>query len=209
MAPIDAATPALLRRRVTPLGQLALKAAWSLPECAASRIVVSSRHGEYRRTLSILEALADEAEISPADFTLSVHNALAGLLSIALGNQLGHVAMAAGPDSFCFGLMEALACVADRPWEPVILLHYDEKLPGAYETFADADDGSEVLALVLAADGPGEAFGFAAAPLSESHPLPGSPVRDFLHFLLEASQDELVLRGKSLKFRWWRHAQAH
>ena len=66
--------PLLLRRRVGALGRNALRAAWSLPESATARMVFCSRHGEYGRTLSILDSLAMRAEVSPADFTLSVHN---------------------------------------------------------------------------------------------------------------------------------------
>jgi hypothetical protein len=38
--------PALLRRRITPLGRQALNAAWALPETANARFILSSRYGE-------------------------------------------------------------------------------------------------------------------------------------------------------------------
>ncbi len=111
--------PLLLRRRIGGLGQQALRAAWSLPDSAAARLIFASRHGEFGRTLSILDALAKGEEISPADFTLSVHHALAGLLSIARGNRHGHTTIAAGRESFGFGLLEALSCLVEKPAEPV------------------------------------------------------------------------------------------
>src|SRR5580658_10067559 len=77
------AVPVLLRRRITPIGQAVLRAAWSLPGLERARFVFASRHGEFNRTLTMLEAMADDEGPSPADFSLSVHNALPGLLSIS------------------------------------------------------------------------------------------------------------------------------
>ncbi|HEX4367170.1 MAG TPA: beta-ketoacyl synthase chain length factor [Rhodopila sp.] len=127
--------PVLLRRRVSPLGQQALKAAWSLPDSATGRLIACSRHGEFGRTLSILDSLAVRTGTSPADFTLSVHNALLGLLSIARGNRQGHTMIAAGTESFGFGLLEAVSCLADSPTYPVVLVYFDEPLPPPYDVF--------------------------------------------------------------------------
>src|SRR5262245_46592170 len=79
--------PLLLRRRVTTIGKAALRCVWGLPDSAGARLVFASRHGEFSRTLSILDALTAGEGVSPADFTLSVHHALAGLLSIATENR--------------------------------------------------------------------------------------------------------------------------
>ena len=122
----DEGIPALLRRRVTPIGQHALSAAWELPETKDARLILSSRHGEFSRTLSLLESVANKDEVSPADFTLSVHHALIGLLSIVQENRKGHIAVAAGSESFCFGLMEAVACLHENPSEQVVLIYFDD-----------------------------------------------------------------------------------
>ncbi|OIR10101.1 hypothetical protein GALL_80290 [mine drainage metagenome] len=145
-----AAAPILLRRRIGRLGQRALQAAWAfsaaLPPDAPPRLVFASRHGEFSRTLSILEALAEGAPPSPADFTLSVHHALAGLLSIATANHAGHTAIASGADSLYHALLEAAACQTERPEQPVLLAYYDEPLPPPYD---DLEPGGETIALVL------------------------------------------------------------
>lgn len=137
----------LLRRRVSALGQNALKAAWGLDASVPARCVFASRHGEFGRTLSIMEALVRAEGVSPADFTLSVHHALAGLLSIAQGNRLGHSAVAAGRESLFCGVMEAAACLAETPDQPVILVYYDEPLPEPFAHFSR--DGEETVALAL------------------------------------------------------------
>ena len=100
-ANLTAQLPSSLRRRVTPIGQAGFAAAHVLgADSRHARIVFCSRHGEFSRTLALLQALAADEPLSPADFSLSVHNALLGLLSIAWKNSAGHSSIAAGPDSF-------------------------------------------------------------------------------------------------------------
>jgi hypothetical protein len=142
--------PLLLRRRVSPIGQAALHAAWALPQVEHARFIFASRHGEFDRTLTMLEQLAAEDGPSPADFSLGVHNALAGLLSVSTQNRRGHIALAAGVDSFGFGLIEAAACLLERPEEPVMLVYYDAGLPPGYpDTVPACAEATLALALVL------------------------------------------------------------
>src|SRR5258708_18946058 len=92
------AVPMMLRRRSTALGQKMIASALACGETALTgRYVLASRHGEFSRTLGILKSLAAHELPSPAEFSMSVHNGLAGLLSIHLGNTRGHTALAAGP----------------------------------------------------------------------------------------------------------------
>jgi len=150
-----------LRRRVTALGRNALCLACSLPELEKARYVFSSRHGEFSRTLSILENIAESQELSPAGFSLSVHHALISLLSIENNNNKGHIAVAGGDESFCCGLIEALACLAEKPEEPVLYIHCDEPLPRDYALFNGQEDSSIVIALFLRTKG-GEGFSVQA-----------------------------------------------
>ena len=138
--------PTILRRRISPVGQKALHGAFGLSDVGNARFVLSSRHGEFGRTLTMLTALADREAPSPADFSLSVHHSLVGLLSIAVNNRLGHTAVAAGRESFAYGLLEAATAAAEQPQIPVILLHFDEPLPPDYI----AIDGPQERALAVA-----------------------------------------------------------
>jgi hypothetical protein len=143
--------PPLLRRRVTALGQMAFKAALDLSKLESARFIFCSRHGEFQRTLSILTALATAEPVSPAEFSLSVHNALAGLLSIAQHNTAGHTAIAAGAESFQAGLIEAASCLIDQPDQPVLLVYYDDALPIPYGELADSSETCLALAMLLTA----------------------------------------------------------
>ncbi|HEY1723637.1 MAG TPA: beta-ketoacyl synthase chain length factor [Magnetospirillaceae bacterium] len=175
--------PVLLRRRVSKLGQAALRAAWELDESATARLIFASRHGEFGRTLSILDSLAQEAEVSPADFTLSVHHALAGLLSIARKNRQGHTTVAAGTESFYSGLLEAAMCLAERPAEPVVLVYYDEPLPDPYNHFSAPGEETIVLALALTSDEGRDGLRISyesVAPGAEAETNPGNAFLSFM-----------------------------
>lgn len=198
--------PMMLRRRATSVGQTALGAAMGLPQVGDARYIVSSRHGELNRTASILASLAEAEPVSPADFSMSVHHGLAGLLSIATKNTKGHSAVSAGPESFCYGLLEAASCITENPDEPVILIHYDECPGDAFAAlFPEPEkEGPIVAALCLGArtlkDGIAITMATSAAsdgPASKSH------VLDFLQFVLIGA-DSQSSRGNRLTWEWAR-----
>ena len=202
------AVPMMLRRRSTALGQKMIGSALACGETALTgRYVLASRHGEFSRTLSILKSLAAHELPSPADFSMSVHNGLAGLLSIHLGNTRGHTALAAGLDTFGFGLMEAAARLVEQPSEPVLLLYGDEPLPGEFDMFGD-DDVDLPLVVALALQTPtreDDSISFHAVPRGAGgRPSTAAPI-DFLRFLLSGTQSA-VSEGARMTWTWRRAA---
>lgn len=194
--------PLMLRRRVGTLGQQALKAAWGLPGSADCRYVFASRHGEFDRTLSILQGLAAGDGVAPADFMLSVHHALAGLLSIAQKNRRGHTAVAAGDETFGAGLLEAAICLSENPDEPVLLVYYDEPLPAPFYDLATMPPEPIAVVLLLTADGPGEGLMLRTSPSEGATPSKEIAL-DFLKFLLSGASD-LTAEGERLSWQWSR-----
>jgi hypothetical protein len=194
--------PAILRRRVGPIGQAALRAAWALPQIQSARFIFASRHGEFDRTLTMLEQVADEDGPSPADFSLGVHNALAGLLSVSTRNRGGHTALAAGIDSFGFGLIEAAVCVIERPYEPVVLVYYDAPLPAGYPDTA-RPCAEATLALAMAIVPPQQALGTVvmdATPVAATEPGEAAAAV-FLRFLRTAAPNASAT-GERMDWNW-------
>jgi hypothetical protein len=117
------------RRRLSPLARACFHCASRVRPAGDARMVFASRHGEADRTLAILRDLAAEAEVSPTLFSMSVHNSVPGLWSILNGNRAAFCAVAAGPATFGWGLVEALAAwEADRS-APVLYVYGDDRLP--------------------------------------------------------------------------------
>ena len=196
--------PALLRRRVSPIGQKALAAAWGLPNLAESRFVLASRHGEFGRTLSILDSIAADEIMSPADFSLSVHHALAGLLAMATHDGRGHVALGAGAESFGYGLLEAAACLADDPSEPVVLLAFDEPPPAPFDRFNDAGEETVAAAFALSRGSSGNRISLRFSPTGSDEPSDASQIETFLRFL-EGDEARARHVGARLSWDWSRH----
>lgn len=193
--------PASLRRRVTPIGRKALEAAWTLLSGREDepRIILSSRHGEYSRTMGVLSSLVAEGEVSPAEFSLSVHHGLTGLLSIASGNHAGHTAVAGGDESFGYGSLEAATTLAETGGG-VLLMHFDEALPPEYAPVSDGAEDGVALALLLTA---GDEIRLEIEPASRPG---GESLALAFATLLTSRAAEASATGSRLHWRWSRAA---
>ena len=130
----------MLRRRCTPLTRTMLTAAFGAAEpdeLARLRTVFSSRHGSINESIGLLENVVRREKLSPATFSHTVHNAQAGLFSIAAGNRAASSYLSAQEDSFLAGWLEALCFLERDPREPVLLVVGDVPLA---ETFAPLVD---------------------------------------------------------------------
>lgn len=199
--------PASLRRRVTPVGRKALECAWAvLPESGEPRLVLCSRHGEYGRTFGLLTQIDEEGTASPAEFSLSVHHALAGLLSIATGNRAAHTAVAAGEESFGYGMLEAVTGLMEDG-RPAVVMYFDEPPPEIYRPVLGHPLPAAALAVALAPAeaGEGEAMTLAVEPATTPGTFPRSMAADFVDFLA-SSAPERVSAGERLTWGWRRAA---
>ena len=129
--PSAKAVPALLRRRLKLGGRAALQSAFACLEEDASSVstVFSSRHGEAETTNQLLTALARNDELSPNDFSLSVHNSVSGLFSIFAKNKQPSVSLAARHQTFSAALLESGLSLFSNTSRDLLLVHSDELLP--------------------------------------------------------------------------------
>ena len=130
----------MLRRRAGFLSKMALEVAY---QCLGKRVdvptVFCSRHGESARSVGLLLDLANGEPLSPTSFGLSVHNAAAGLFSIARVDHANSTALAAGHSSVEHAVIEACGLLADGAPE-VLLVVYDCPLPRVYAKFQDCHE---------------------------------------------------------------------
>jgi hypothetical protein len=169
---------------------------------------LASQHGDLGRTVGLLKSLALKEPLSPTDFTMSVHHALVGLISIHTGNREGHTAVAAATDTFGFGFLEATAYVAAES-KPALLVYLDDPLPDEYREFRTSD-GTGALVVVAQIEPPagdGSDCVFSATPNAK----PAGRTRsegqaaplDFLRFLL-AGCASIASSGERMDWRWQR-----
>ncbi|WP_019028219.1 beta-ketoacyl synthase chain length factor [Colwellia piezophila] len=142
------------RRRLSPFAKLAMHCALDVikDETQALVSVFSSRHGDLHKTSTMLHDLALGEDISPTAFSLSVHNAIAGLFTIFTQNRQASTTVSAGQDTFMMALVEAYIRLKTGQHEQVLLVHCDQALPSPYAHYADELQIDHGVALILTKD---------------------------------------------------------
>jgi hypothetical protein len=133
--------PPMLRRRLSPMGRACASVLLPLidsdneAERANTPIVFASRHGEAQRTQLILEDIAECELISPTAFSLSVHNAISGILSINKKITANISAIAASGSEVMAVLFEAAGLLSQENCSKVHCVVVDNPLPDRYQRF--------------------------------------------------------------------------
>jgi hypothetical protein len=204
-----ASVPKMLKRRLSPLAKIVFCAA---NQCIGEHInvpaVFSSSHGELAKSFSMMEMLEAGEEISPTAFSLSVHNAIAGLFSIAWKNQLQSTMVASGEEGLAAAFIEALGLLQEGA-EQVLLVFYDEPLVDFYpsEPFKLATDESRALALRIAKSGEGQKLKMSSLPLTGNDGEQPVQLTAFIRFLAEP-QAQLILKTPRHSWRWEKDVRA-
>lgn len=204
--------PAMMRRRIDPLGRAALQVAYRVQEHPSTGpVVFASRWGEIARSVALLQQLAQDEPLSPTQFSLSVHNASGALYSMARQDHQNYLAVAAGAHSAEAGVCEALGLLADGAPQ-VLLVCFDAPLPPDYAALpepqrpaaAELEPLLHAWACVLVAAPEGEGLSLQSLPPAASAPaaLPGNLAP--LHFLI-GQQSRLDRPGPQGSWRWTRH----
>ncbi len=195
----------MLRRRAGFLSKMALEVAYRcLDKKTNVPMVFCSRHGESVRSVGLLSDLANGALLSPTSFSLSVHNAAAGLFSIARLDHAASTALAAGRSSVEHAVIEACGLLSEGEPE-VLLVVCDCPLPPVYADFEDCHEQPFAWAWLLGP--PAEEFcalSWRASEESDAHKperLPGG--LEILRFLLRRDP---ALERVCDRRRWlWTH----
>lgn len=142
--------PAMLRRHAGRLGRVACEVAYrALDGATGVPVVFASRYGEASRSVDLLEAMVGGQPLSPTSFSLSVHNAVGGLFSMARSDTGSCVSLAAGVESAETAVLEACALMDDGAAQ-VLIVVADCPLPPVYESFAAPGDRLHGFAALLA-----------------------------------------------------------
>ncbi len=138
--------PMMLSRRMSLGSRYAVECALELLERHnVDAIVNASRHAETPRGEKTLIAINKNESPSPTDFTMSVHNAASGILTIHKKLTVPVTSVAAGANTLEAAFLEAMNFLHDGK-ETVLVLSYEnllpeilgERLPPVKEPFAVA-----------------------------------------------------------------------
>jgi hypothetical protein len=202
--PKAARVPPLMRRRLTRWGRLALEAGGEVAEQLHpdTPVIFSSRHGDTALTQELLRDLAKGEALSPTSFSLSVHNAAAGLFTITEKLTGPSLALAAGRETFAHAWLEAGAWLAEGH-QQVLLLHAEEPLSGFYAQDADESELAVGAALVLTARAGTRVRFNACGAATGAQPAPRSLITEFLAWWFGGTQ-RLNYTGERLNWSWER-----
>jgi hypothetical protein len=193
--------PNMLVRRLTPLARAVFKVA---DQCVnngeALPVVFSSAHGEVCKSLAMLKAIQSEEELSPTAFSLSVHNAIAGLFSIAYGNTQEITVIASGQEGIAPAFIDALGMLHEGTKE-VLMVFYDEPIADFYPVapFKLSHPFPCVLVLRIALSGDGMPLQFCRSNQSRDD---GEHILQLLAFLKFLITDERSLSLGNLGHSW-------
>jgi Beta-ketoacyl synthase, N-terminal domain len=155
--------PPMLRRRCTPLTRLVLTAAFGAlaeEERPRVRTVFATRHGSINESIELLHQVVAGERLSPTKFSHTVHNAQAGLFSLAAQNRAASCSLAGRDDTFACGWLEVLAHLERDPSCPVLYVMADVELAPRFAALVEEPEASYALALLVARDGEGTPLRF-------------------------------------------------
>lgn len=159
--------PPLLRRRCTPLSRAMLHVAFlACPETerASVRTVFASRHGENREAHPLFDLVVTGQPLSPTRFTHTVHNAQAGLYSIATGNRCASSAISGGTDTLGAAFHEALGHREREPGRAVLVVLGEVPAADFVRESTGEPPASFAVGLLVAGAEAGEPVGYELLP---------------------------------------------
>ncbi|HHJ40457.1 MAG: hypothetical protein AXA67_08340 [Methylothermaceae bacteria B42] len=193
--------PLMQRRRLSPMARAALAVAWPCLEgINAIPAICASLHGETHYCFPILNTLAESADVSPTEFTLSVHGAVGALLSQYARNRAPYVALAPGAEGYSAALVEAFWFIRNQEKQVLVLL-YEQPLPPVYHAYAANPPGVMALAMRLEA---GNDEGMLLTIKREGEKISGEMKDPLLSIILAlcCKGQEVLLPGRLGAWRW-------
>ena len=149
--------PPIKRRRLNVLSKMAMHTSLICTEQAnidPSQVITvfASQHGELNRTIKIVNSMISEQEVSPKDFSLSVHNSALGLFSIFNNNKCQGTSIAAGGNTFGYALLESYNYLTRFPQKNVLLTCFDLQVSEPFDQLQDALFPGHSCSLLLSLD---------------------------------------------------------
>lgn len=127
----------LFKRRLSQVSRMTIQVVHDLiekvPEAKNFKLVFASFRGELGRQLKINKGLVEDADVMPAQFSISVFNTPPAAATIACGIKAGYTAVYPSKDNFNDALVAAAAPVLCGSEEKVVFVYADEYIIDEYK----------------------------------------------------------------------------
>ena len=100
--------PPLIRRKLSPIDKLAVEVISQVYNNNVEEIVFSSKQGEITRLEKIIEQYNELNEVSPAQFSGSVHNFAVGFFTLFQKINIPYYAISSGENSLSAGFIKSI-----------------------------------------------------------------------------------------------------
>lgn len=141
--------PMMQRRRLSKFARLCCYTLHHLGAGNQLQMVFVSRFGDLAKTDELIDNVIDQQPLSPAQFGLSVHNAVAGQYSIFTDNKLPSTTISAGVDSFHMGMLDAITRLEQSNDDELIFVCTESITPKRYQPFIKEQQIEHSVAIVL------------------------------------------------------------
>ncbi|WP_406020232.1 beta-ketoacyl synthase chain length factor [Succinivibrio sp.] len=129
--------PMMTARRLSDGCKLAVDAAMELTlENSIDAVIFSSASGELEHNYKVLKSTVQKTDVSPTDFSMSVHNAAVGNYTILSKRKIPSSSVSAGIDSFVMALTDAYAMIKTGA-KNVLICDYDVTIPEFFKVYLD------------------------------------------------------------------------
>ena len=128
---------ALFRRRLSQITRMTIECVHNLgDDITGLKLGFASFRGEIARQLKINKGLVEDADVMPAQFSLSVFNTPPAATTIALGMKAGYTAIYPSEDNFLSALIACASGILSGSEKSVVFAYADEKIPDEYANCA-------------------------------------------------------------------------
>lgn len=110
--------------------------------------VYASKHGEINLSYQAIKKIMNEEDVSPTQFSQSVHNSNAGLYTIFSKRKIPVNAISAGDNSFLMGLINALVNLK-RTNKTILYTFCDAKIPDVYAQNIKEQTNYHSIAMII------------------------------------------------------------
>lgn len=110
--------------------------------------VFLSEHGELERSHKILDSINHHRNISPTDFSMSVHNAAAGLSTILSQKNIEVSSISAGKNGIFQALFEIMVLLESGA-KNALLVAFDGNIPEFYHDYGVQDEPTYAMAMLF------------------------------------------------------------